>query len=306
MGIGMLVLYAALAAVGLWLVAELLLQNRAPLPLRGLALGGFALVVAGMAMHSVPLIGAGAAGFAAGQVLVTRAVKRGGKPAWSLRRTDDSLPGPLAKVPLLAAATSGAEAAAEEAAPRVGEVGPIEVTEPLAAVLPEPEVSQLPLGDGDYGIYETAYQQPADQQSADQQYGYGQPGHQQPPYQQQGVEQQQPDYGSYQQPAYQQPSYEQPSYEQQAYGYYEQQQPQPQYQGYEGYQGYEQQQWQAQPTGYEQGGYQPDYGVPGIPQQPTQEYYQQFQPQYDAQQQYQSQAPQQDQPEPQGGWQNWQ
>lgn len=30
MGIGYLLLYAALAAVALWLIAELLLQNRAP------------------------------------------------------------------------------------------------------------------------------------------------------------------------------------------------------------------------------------------------------------------------------------
>jgi hypothetical protein len=278
MGIGMLVLYAALAVVGLWLAAELLLQNRAPLHWRGLALGGFLLVVAGMAVHSVPVIGAGAAGFATGQVLVTMAVKRGGRAAWSLRRSDDSLPGALAKVPLLDAATAGTEAVAEEEAPLVGEVGPIEETELAAELLPEPDPAQLPADDGDYGIYETAYVQPEQQQ----------------PY-----EQQQPAYGYYEQQA--------------AYGYYQQQ---PQYQGY---QGYEQQQWQPQPAGYDQGAYQPEYGSQpgygsqpdyagqpgygaGIPQQPTAEYYQQFQPQYDPQPQYQAQPDAQ----PQGNWQTWQ
>ncbi|MCC9308778.1 hypothetical protein LN042_17085 [Kitasatospora sp. RB6PN24] len=275
MGIGMLVLYAALAVVGLWLIAELLLQSRAPLHWRALALGGFLLVVAGMAVHSAPVIGGGAVGFAVGQVLVTTSVKRGGKPSWSLRRGDGELPGPLAKVPLLAAATSGTEAVAVAEPPRVGEVGPIEVTEPQAELLPEPDQTQLPADDGDFGIYETGYPQPEQQQPQLQQqfaYGYYQPEH----------------------------------YEQQpGYGYYEQQQPQ--YQGYEGHRGYgyDQQQWQPQAPAYDPVAYQPEYGsqpeyagqpeygAPGIPQQPSPEYYQQYQPQYQ-------------QPQEQGSWQGWQ
>lgn len=67
MGIGMLALYAALAVVALWLLAELLLQNRAPLHWRALALGGFLLVAAGMAVHLVPVIAVGALAFAAGR-----------------------------------------------------------------------------------------------------------------------------------------------------------------------------------------------------------------------------------------------
>lgn len=277
MGIGMLVLYAALAVVGLWLTAELLLQGRAPLHWRALALGGFLLVVAGMAVHSVPVIGGGAVGFAVGQVLVTTAVKRGGKPAWSLRRSNGELPGALAKVPLLAAATSGTEAVLAAEPPRVGEVGPIEVTEPEAELLPEPELAQLPVDDGDFGIYETGYPQTEQQQPYEQQqfaYGY---------YQQEPYEQQQP-----------------------AYGYYEQQPQYQAYQGHDGYQGYDQQQWQPQAPAYDPGscqpeyGGQPEYGMPGIPQQQPLEYYQQYQPQPQYQPQYQ------EQPQEQGSWQGWQ
>jgi hypothetical protein len=279
MGIGMLVLYAALAVVGLWLTAELLLQGRAPLHWRALALGGFLLVVAGMAVHSVPVIVGGAIGFAVGQVLVTTAVKRGGTPAWSLRRSDGELPGALAKVPLLAAATGGSEEVVAAEPPRVGEVGPIEVPEPAAELLPEPELAQLPVDDGDFGVYDTGYPQPEQQQ----------------PY-----EQQQFAYGYYQQGPYEQQ-------QQPAYGYYEQQQPQYQgYQGHEGYQqGYDQQQWQQQAPAYDPGSYQPgygsqpEYGMPGIPQQHSPEYYQQYQPQPQPEYQYQ-------QPQEQGSWQGWQ
>ncbi|MFI5528067.1 hypothetical protein ACIA8O_05855 [Kitasatospora sp. NPDC051853] len=137
MGVGYLVLYAALAVVALWLVAELLLQSRSPLHWRALALGGFLLVAVGMFLSSVPVIGAGAAGFAAGQVMVTLSVKRGYTAGWSLRKADGELPGALAKVPLLSAATGGEDPAAEAAAvARVGEVGPVEapsVQEPAAA-----------------------------------------------------------------------------------------------------------------------------------------------------------------------------
>ncbi|MFD7413851.1 hypothetical protein [Kitasatospora purpeofusca] len=138
MGIGYLLLYAALAVVALWLVAELLFQNRAPVHWRGLALVGFLAVAGGMAMGSVPVIGAGAAMFAVGQTFVTLSVKRGYAAGWSLRRPDGSLPGPLAKVPLLGALTGGGAvaAAAVVAADRVGEVGAVEEARPAADSAP--------------------------------------------------------------------------------------------------------------------------------------------------------------------------
>ncbi|MGK4583748.1 hypothetical protein [Kitasatospora sp. HPMI-4] len=133
MGIGYLLLYVALAVVALWLFAELLLQNRAPLHWRALALAGFLTVVAGMQLRSVVVIGAGGAAFALGQTLVTLAVKRGTATAWSLRGRDGGLPGPLARIPLLSAATGGAVAAAAVVR-QVGEVGPVEEAGPVAAV----------------------------------------------------------------------------------------------------------------------------------------------------------------------------
>ncbi|MFJ8040964.1 hypothetical protein ACIRBX_10725 [Kitasatospora sp. NPDC096147] len=137
MSVGYLVLYAALGVVALWLVAELLLQSRAPLHWRAVALAGFLLVPVGMSLSSVPVIGAGAAGFALGQVMVTLSVKRGYTSGWSLRRADGELPGALAKVPLLSAATGGEDPAAEAVAvAKVGEVGPVEepsAEEPAAA-----------------------------------------------------------------------------------------------------------------------------------------------------------------------------
>ncbi|MFD8698358.1 hypothetical protein [Kitasatospora purpeofusca] len=136
MGIGYLLLYAALAVVALWLVAELLFQNRAPLHWRGLALVGFLAVAGGMAMGSVPVIGGGAAMFAVGQTFVTLSVKRGYAAGWSLRRADGSLPGPLAKVPLLGALTGGGAVAAVVAAERVGEVGAVEEARPAADSAP--------------------------------------------------------------------------------------------------------------------------------------------------------------------------
>ncbi|MFJ8430069.1 hypothetical protein ACIQ9P_02080 [Kitasatospora sp. NPDC094019] len=140
MGIGYLLLYAALAVVALWLVAELLFQNRAPLHWRALALVGFLAVAGGMAMGSVPVIGGGAAMFAVGQTFVTLSVKRGYGNGWSLRRADGSLPGPLAKVPLLGALTGGGAvaAAAVVTAPRVGEVGAVEEAGRAADSAPRP------------------------------------------------------------------------------------------------------------------------------------------------------------------------
>jgi hypothetical protein len=202
MGIGFLLLYAALAVVALWLVAELLLQNRAPLHWRAVALGGFLAVVAGMALSSVLVIGAGAALFAAGQVLVTLSVKRGYVAGWSLRRADGALPGPLAKVPLLSAATGGEPEAAAEVVQQVGEVGPIEPEQ--APVTYEFEQMQELAAEpvAEEGVYAAAYyQQP-----------YYDQGYQQPQY---GYEQYQDPYAQPQQQQYYDQGYQQQEWQQQ-------------------------------------------------------------------------------------------
>ncbi|MDH6579986.1 hypothetical protein [Kitasatospora sp. MAP5-34] len=266
MGIGYLLLYAALAVVAVWLTAELLLQHRAPLHWRALALVGFLCVVAGMGIGSVPVIGAGAAAFAAGQVFVTLAVKKGRTGSWSLRRPDGSLPGPLAKVPLLAAATGGAAVVVAAAVEPVGEVGPVE---PEEAPVDFDQMQELAPEDGVYTddpapSYSSYYQPqpPPEQQQyyqpgyepvaaqyqypdpyADQQwqqqpqqqpvYGYDQSYAAQPQYQDPYAQQQQ----AQQQPQYQDP-YGQPQQHHDPYG-----QPVPQQQPAYGYQswGYQQQ-----------------------------------------------------------------
>ncbi|MER7706151.1 hypothetical protein ABTX81_25065 [Kitasatospora sp. NPDC097605] len=273
MGIGYLLLYAALAVVALWLVAELLFQNRAPLHWRGLALAGFLAVAGGMAVGSVPVIGVGAAMFAIGQTFVTLSVKRGYAAGWSLRAADGSLPGPLAKVPLLGALTGGgavAAAAGAVAVAQVGEVGAVEET-PVAAPAEETAVEQTAAFEMQElaadGVYAPAYyEQAAPQQDAytepyqpgydpaQQQYGYDQQ------QQQQQQQQWQPAFG-YDQAAYsgypQQDQYGTYQPQPDPYGAYPQQQ---QY-GYD-----QQQQWQpAQP--------EPDQPITGIPQQPQYDQY---------------------------------
>ncbi|WP_104815700.1 hypothetical protein [Kitasatospora sp. MMS16-BH015] len=231
MSAGYLLLYAALAVVAVWLLAELLFQHRAPLHWRGLALAGFLAVVAGMALSSVPVIGLGAAAFATGQVFVTLAVKQGRPVGWSLRRPDGSLPGPLAKVPLLSAATGGAAVAAATAPEPVGEVGPVEESaapepvagyEELAAMEPVEPVESVYAAPAEYyqQVPEQMYYQP----------DYGQQQYQPQPQQEwqpQPVAYEQAAYGyGYEQPAQQyQPQYQDP--------YAQQYQPQPQQVGWE-------------------------------------------------------------------------
>ncbi|MEV7183535.1 hypothetical protein [Kitasatospora sp. NPDC093102] len=270
MGIGYLLLYAALAVVALWLVAEVLLQNRAPLHWRVLALAGFLGVAAGMSLGSVVVIGAGAVLFAVGQTFVTLSVKRGYRAGWSLRKSDGSLPGPLAKVPLLGALTGGAAAVAAVAVAeeRVGEVGAVE--EPPAAVpVPDevPEVEQTAAFEmqelAQDGVYAPGYYE---QQSQVQQ-------HQQDPYAaayQAGYDQQQ--WQTQQQPAFaydQQPYGGYPQHQQDPYGGYPQQQDQQQDQ----YAGYQQPQHQQawDPNAQSQQQWQPQFEQhpQGIPQQPT-------------------------------------
>ncbi|MBD0690129.1 hypothetical protein [Streptomyces sp. CBMA123] len=240
MGIGYLLLYVALAVVALWLVAEVLLQNRAPVHWRVLALAGFLGVAVGMGLDSVVVIGVGAGLFAVGQAFVTLSVKRGYQNGWSLRKADGSLPGPLAKVPLLGALTGGAAvtAAATAKEKRVGEVSAVEETPaPAVAPMPEPAAEEAPEVEqtaafemqelAQDGVYAPSYyEQPQTAQPQDPYAPAYQPGYDQQQWQTQ------------QQPAY--------AYDQQSYGGYPQQQQDP-YGGYQQpqdpYQGYQQQAW---------------------------------------------------------------
>ncbi|MBP0450250.1 hypothetical protein J5Y04_11890 [Kitasatospora sp. RG8] len=295
MGIGYLLLYAALAVVALWLVAELLLQNRAPVHWRALALAGFLGVPAGMAAGSVVVIGAGAALFAVGQTLVTLSVKRGYAAGWSLRTADGGLPGPLAKVPLLGALTGGAVVATAVAADRIGTVSAVEESpEPGPADEDVPAVEQTAAFEmqeiaADDGVYAPGYyeqQQPQQVQQAQPdpyaeayQAGYD-PAQQQAAWdhnaqqqqqQQQWQTQQQPafaydqGYGGYQQQAVQPDQYA--AYQQQpdAYGSYQQQAVQQQY----GYDQQAQQQWQPQQDQQQGIPQQPQYDQYGYQQQNT-------------------------------------
>ncbi|MGW5848523.1 hypothetical protein ACWFQ8_11325 [Streptomyces sp. NPDC055254] len=83
---GMTVLYIAFGFVALWLLAEVLMQYKARLRWRLLAFTGFLGVVAGVLLPSVPVIGAGAAAFAVGQILVTLSFRKGFVAGWALRR----------------------------------------------------------------------------------------------------------------------------------------------------------------------------------------------------------------------------
>ncbi|MFJ6139909.1 hypothetical protein [Kitasatospora sp. NPDC092286] len=280
MGVGYLLLYAALAVVALWLVAELLLQNRAPIHWRGLALGGFLGVAAGMAIGSVVVIGAGAALFAVGQTFVTLSVKRGYTSGWSLRKADGGLPGPLAKVPLLGALTGGgAVAAATVAAARIGEVGAVEEPPGPAPVAAEavPAVEQTAAFEMQElaadGVYAPAYyEQQHEQQQAVQPDPYA--GAYQSGY---DVQQQpQPGYDQQQWQTQQQPAF---TYDQGYGGYQQQPDPYAGYQQQEQYAGYQQQpawdpnaQQQWQPEQHPQHPEQHPQQQPVIPQQPSYDY----------------------------------
>ena len=263
MAVGLVVLYAAFAAVLLWLLGELLLQHRAPVHWRALAMIGFLGLAAGVYLSQLPLIGAGVPAFAVGQLLVTRAVKGGAASYWSLRAEDGSLPQPLERVPLVSSAFPAAETPEPGvAAPEqlVGEVGPIEsVDQPGGSYAQQPYgavdgyANQGGYGDqGGYGGYsgyevQTDYvQQPYSEQQPAGDYGYGYE-------QQQAAPQVQPGY-DYQQQYYYPP---QQGYQEQ-YGQQEQYQQQPQYD-------YQQQ-------------YQPQYQEPAGQQRPEPTYPEEPQP----------------------------
>ena len=271
MNIGLALLYAAFAVVALWLLGEVLLQHRAPAHWRLLALLGFLGLVAGVYRASPEIVVGGVLVFGAGQGLVTRSVKRGSGPHWSLRGADGALPGPLGVLGrVFPAAEVPESAAAADPARRVGAVGPVEDSaEPVQAESAVEFVESQPY-DGDEPE-EPGYAGAAYGAQPPQQYEQGyQPGYQQEyayPYQQQAA-----GYGDWQ---YQQGEYAQQQYPQQQYAeqqaYAEQQYPQQQYA--EQYQqqypqpGYAQQQPGAEDydaVGYDpQGTYQYDYQQQG-------------------------------------------
>ncbi|MGX1850831.1 hypothetical protein [Streptomyces sp. NPDC055299] len=85
---GWTVLYIAFGLVALWLLGEVLLQNKARLRWRLLAFAGFLAVVVGVVIPSVIVIGVGLVAFAVGQTNVTLSFRRGFTTGWALRGKD--------------------------------------------------------------------------------------------------------------------------------------------------------------------------------------------------------------------------
>ncbi|MFE0511835.1 hypothetical protein [Streptomyces sp. NPDC058964] len=85
---GWTVLYIAFGIVALWLLGEVLLQYKARLRWRLIAFGGFLGVVLGVLMHSVVVIGLGAAAFTIGQTYVTLSFRRGFVAGWAVKRPE--------------------------------------------------------------------------------------------------------------------------------------------------------------------------------------------------------------------------
>ncbi|MET4643588.1 hypothetical protein ABID95_003327 [Streptomyces atratus] len=170
-GMGWTVLYIAFGIVALWLLGEVLLQYKARLRWRLLAFTGFAGVVVGVLMPSVPVIAVGAIAFAIGQTYVTLSFRRGFSTGWAIggspgesRRRRSSSDRDTRREPTLEVSDlevkydRAGEDEAENAAPA-----------PAAAVYePEP----LPDDTGQYGIYTDPVPQHESQQAQGQpQYG---------------------------------------------------------------------------------------------------------------------------------------
>ncbi|MFD5816363.1 hypothetical protein [Streptomyces sp. NPDC127038] len=95
---GLTVLYLAFGIVALWLLGEVLLQYKARLRFRLLAFVGFLGVVLGVLMHSVPVIGLGAAAFTVGQTYVTLSFRQGFAQGWAIKGPGaEDRPGKLSK-----------------------------------------------------------------------------------------------------------------------------------------------------------------------------------------------------------------
>ncbi|MET8326070.1 hypothetical protein [Streptomyces sp. NPDC005181] len=164
---GWTVLYIAFGIVALWLLGEVLLQYKARLRWRLLAFTGFAAVVVGVLMPSVPVIAVGAIAFAIGQTYVTLSFRRGFSTGWAIggspgesRRRRSSGERDTRREPTLEVSELEVEYdragqdEAEGAAPA-----------PAAAVYaPEP----LPDDTGQYGIYTDPVPQQESQQAQGQ------------------------------------------------------------------------------------------------------------------------------------------
>ncbi|MBV9023126.1 MAG: hypothetical protein JO362_04860 [Streptomycetaceae bacterium] len=117
---GYTVLYIAFGVVALWLLGEVLLQDKARLRWRVLAFVGFLGVVVGVVLPQVVVIILGAAAFGVGQTLVTLSHQRGFSTGWVLGgRPSSSRRRKGAGPPSASAATAGDA----EGGPAVG-VGP--------------------------------------------------------------------------------------------------------------------------------------------------------------------------------------
>ncbi|WP_432107588.1 hypothetical protein [Streptomyces sp. AA1529] len=171
---GWTVLYIAFGIVALWLLGEVLLQYKARLRWRLLALTGFLGVVVGTALPSVVVIGLGIAAFAVGQTFVTLSVRSGFTAGWALgggpgssRRRRGASPGP------------------DTASLEVSDLrthDPADTPAEGTAMVPDPvdDYGQQGYGDQGYGDQEPAVWGAADGDPGGQETGYGYPG--QDPY----------------------------------------------------------------------------------------------------------------------------
>ncbi|MEU4169751.1 hypothetical protein AB0F46_23090 [Streptomyces sp. NPDC026665] len=188
---GLTVLYLAFGIVALWLLGEVLLQYKARLRFRLLAFVGFLGVVLGVLMHSVVVIGLGAAAFTVGQTYVTLSFRQGFAQGWAING-----PGVEGKAGKLSKRRRGEPEDADEAEedPELDEVeaaayrredqyadeddvftpapsdrfAPPEQAEPTAAETTSVyEPQPLPEDTGSYGVYDSgAYAAATDQSYA--------------------------------------------------------------------------------------------------------------------------------------------
>ncbi|MEY2246179.1 hypothetical protein AB8A21_25165 [Streptomyces sp. BF23-18] len=186
---GLTVLYLAFGIVALWLLGEVLLQYKARLRFRLLAFVGFLGVVLGVLMHSVVVIGLGAAAFTVGQTYVTLSFRQGFAQGWAIKGPAvEDKPGKLSK--RRRGEPEEADPAEENSGPDEVEVAayrredqfadeddvftpapsdrfaPPEQAEPAAA---EPasvyEPQPLPEDTGSYGVYDSGAYAAANDQS---------------------------------------------------------------------------------------------------------------------------------------------
>jgi hypothetical protein len=138
---GYTVLYIAFTAVALWLLSEVLLQEKARLRWRLLAFVGFLFVVYGVVSTQILVIILGAAGFGTGQTLVTISYRRGFTTGWALRVRPGVLRGRKATDDLPAEDEDYADEEYEGAGyadEKYAELGP-EAAPPEPAAVPEPD-----------------------------------------------------------------------------------------------------------------------------------------------------------------------